>query len=80
MMMGVLLYAMAAAVVGGLDSPVGAVVGGLIIGVSEALVGTYTPKDLLGPDMKLTVTLVIILVVLLVRPTGIFGRRTLRRV
>lgn len=80
MMMGVLLYAFAAAVVGGLDSPVGAIVGGLIIGVSENLVGTYTPQEWLGPDMKLTVTLLIIVVVLLIRPTGIFGKRALRRV
>ena len=80
MMMGVLLYAFAAAVLGGLDSPVGAVVGGLIIGIAENLVGTYTPKEWLGPDMKLTVTLVIIVLVLLIRPTGIFGRRALRRV
>jgi branched-chain amino acid transport system permease protein len=80
MMMGVLLYAFAAAVLGGLDSPVGAVVGGLIIGITENLVGTYTPKEWLGPDMKLTVTLIIIVLVLLVRPTGIFGRRALRRV
>lgn len=80
MMMGVLLYAFAAAVLGGLDSPVGAVVGGLIIGIAENLVGTYTPKEWLGPDMKLTVTLLIIVLVLLVRPTGIFGRRALRRV
>ena len=80
MMMGVLLYAFAAAVLGGLDSPVGAIVGGLIIGVTENLVGTYTPQEWLGPDMKLTVTLMIMVLVLLVRPTGIFGRRTLRRV
>jgi branched-chain amino acid transport system permease protein len=80
MMMGVLLYAFAAAVLGGLDSPVGAIVGGLIIGISENLVGAYTPSEWLGPDMKLTVTLGIIFLVLLVRPTGIFGRRVLRRV
>jgi branched-chain amino acid transport system permease protein len=80
MMMGVLLYAFAAAVLGGLDSPVGAIVGGLIIGITENLVGTYTPQDVLGPDMKLTVTLIIIVLVLLVRPTGLFGRRALRRV
>jgi branched-chain amino acid transport system permease protein len=80
MMMGVLLYAFAAAVLGGLDSPVGAIVGGLIIGITENLVGTYTPQDVLGPDMKLTVTLIIIVLVLLVRPTGIFGKRAMRRV
>ena len=80
MMMGVLLYAFAAAVLGGLDSPVGAIVGGLIIGVSENMVGTYTPQEWLGPDMKLTVTLMIMISVLLIRPTGLFGKRTLRRV
>ena len=80
MMLGVLLYAFAAAVLGGLDSPFGAVVGGLIIGITENLVGTYSPESWLGPDMSLTVTVAIIVLVLLVRPTGIFGRRALRRV
>jgi len=80
LMVGALLYAFAAAVLGGLDSPVGAIVGGLIIGISENLVGAYTPQEWLGPEMKLTVTLCIILVVLLIRPTGIFGKRELRRV
>ncbi|MGQ9572976.1 MAG: branched-chain amino acid ABC transporter permease [Dehalococcoidia bacterium] len=80
MMLGVLLYAFAAAVLGGLDSPFGAVVGGLIIGVTENLVGTYSPESWLGPDMSLTVTVVIIIFILLVRPTGIFGKRALRRV
>jgi branched-chain amino acid transport system permease protein len=85
MMMGVLLYAFAAAVLGGMDSPPGAVVGGLTLGIVENLVGTYTTKeyigvDWFGPEMKLTAALVIIVLVLLIRPTGLFGRRTLRRV
>jgi branched-chain amino acid transport system permease protein len=80
MMLAVLLYAFAAAVLGGLDSPLGAVVGGLIIGVTENLVGTYSPESWLGPDMSLTVTVAIIILVLVIRPSGIFGRRSLRRV
>ena len=85
MMLGVLLYAFAAAVLGGMDSAPGAVVGGLTLGIVENLVGTYTTKeyigvDWFGPEMKLTAALLIIVLVLVVRPTGLFGRRTLRRV
>jgi branched-chain amino acid transport system permease protein len=85
MMLGVLLYAFAAAVLGGMDSPPGAVVGGLILGVTENLVGTYTDAkyihvDWFGPDMKLTAALLVIVLVLMVRPTGLFGRKHLRRV
>jgi branched-chain amino acid transport system permease protein len=85
MMLGVLLYAFAAAVLGGMDSPPGAVVGGLILGIVENLVGTYTTEqylhvDWFGPEMKLTAALVVIVLVLMIRPTGIFGRKALRRV
>jgi len=85
MMLGVLLYAFAAAVLGGMDSPPGAVVGGLILGVTENLFGTYTDAkyinvDWFGADMKLTAALLIIVLVLMVRPTGLFGRKHLRRV
>jgi branched-chain amino acid transport system permease protein len=85
MMLGVLLYAFAAAVLGGMDSAPGAVVGGLILGIVENLVGTYTTKeyihvDWFGPELKLTAALLVIVLVLLIRPTGLFGRRTLRRV
>lgn len=85
MMLGVLLYAFAAAVLGGMDSPPGAVVGGLTLGIVENLVGTYTTKeyigvDWFGPELKLTAALLIIVLVLLIRPTGLFGRRILRRV
>jgi len=79
-MLAVLLYAFAAAVLGGLNSPPGAILGGFIIGVAENLLGTYTPEEWLGPEMKLPLTLLLLVLVLLVRPTGLFGRRAVRRV
>ena len=79
-MLGVLLFAFSAAVLGGLNSPPGAIVGGFIIGVAENLLGTYTPEQWLGPDMKLPLTLLLLVLVLLVRPTGLFGKPTVRRV
>jgi branched-chain amino acid transport system permease protein len=76
----VLLYAFAAAVLGGLNSPVGAVVGGFLIGIMENLFGTYTPEEWLGAEMKLPLTLLILILVLLVKPTGLFGQAATRRV
>jgi branched-chain amino acid transport system permease protein len=78
MMQGVLLYAFAAAVLGGLDSPLGAVVGGLLLGVTLNLLGTYV--NFIGSELQLAVGLAIILGVLLVRPAGLFGREAVRRV
>ncbi|HSC91597.1 MAG TPA: branched-chain amino acid ABC transporter permease [Gaiellaceae bacterium] len=78
LMQPILLYAFAAAVLGGLDSPLGAVVGGLAVGVMVNLVGTYV--DFVGADLRLPVALGIILVVLVARPTGLFGREAMRRV
>jgi branched-chain amino acid transport system permease protein len=78
LMQPILLYAFAAAVLGGVDSPLGAVVGGLAIGVGVNLVGTYV--DFVGADLRLPVALLVILVVLLVRPTGLFGHEAVRRV
>jgi branched-chain amino acid transport system permease protein len=75
---GIQLYAFAAATVGGFTSPMGAVVGGLLVGVTENLVGTYV--SFIGTELKLTVALAMIIIVLLVRPTGLFGRTTVRRV
>jgi branched-chain amino acid transport system permease protein len=71
LMGGVLVYAFAGAALGGFDSPLGAVVGSWIIGVAENLAGTYV--DAIGPDLKVLVPLAIIFVVLLVRPSGLFG-------
>jgi branched-chain amino acid transport system permease protein len=76
MMGGVLLYAFAGALLGGITSPVGAVVGGLIVGVTENLVGTY----LIASQLKLTVALALIILVLVFRPNGLFGTAIVRRV
>lgn len=78
LMFGVLIYAIAAAAVGGLDSPVGAVVGGLSIGVIENLAGSYI--GFVGTDLKILVPLVLIVAVLLLRPEGLFGSRQVMRV
>jgi branched-chain amino acid transport system permease protein len=78
LMQGVLLYALAAAVLGGLESPLGAVVGGLTLGVVLNLLGRYV--DFFGGQMRLAGGLLVILLVLLVRPTGLFGRVQARRV
>src|SRR5713101_8026753 len=78
MMGGIQLYAFAAATVGGFTSPLGAVVGGLLVGVTENLVGTYV--SFIGTELKLTVALAMIIIVLLVRPSGLFGRSFVRRV
>lgn len=79
-MISVVLYAFAAAVLGGLDSPGGAIVGGFTVGVMENLLGTYTPQATFGPEMKLPLTLLLLVIVLLIRPTGLFGRTEARRV
>ena len=72
MMSGILLYAFAAALLGGIDNPGGAVLGGFLVGVLENLLGAYV----VGTELKLTVALVLIIGVLVVRPSGLFGRTT----
>lgn len=72
MMDDVLLYAFAGAVLGGMTSYVGAIVGSLVVGVVESLVTTYV--SFIGGDLGLVVAVVLIWVVLLVRPQGLFGR------
>jgi len=76
MMTGVLLYAFAGALIGGIDSPVGAVLGGFIVGVLENLMGTYV----VGTELKLSVALVLIVGVLIVKPSGLMGRKLVTRV
>jgi branched-chain amino acid transport system permease protein len=76
MMAGVLLYAFAAALLGGIDSPGGAVLGGFLVGVLENVVGAYV----IGTELKLTIALLIIVGVLVVRPSGLFGKVVVARV
>jgi branched-chain amino acid transport system permease protein len=78
MMLVVLIYGFAAAVLGGIDSPVGAVVGGLVLGVVINLLGAYV--DFVGQELRLPTALAVLLLVLIVRPTGLFGRVHVRRV
>jgi branched-chain amino acid transport system permease protein len=76
MMFGILLYAFAGALLGGIDNPLGAVLGGFAVGIIENLGGAY----LVGTELKLTLALVIIVVVLVVKPTGLLGRAVQSRV
>ncbi len=78
MMSGILIYAFASATLGGFTSPGGAVVGGFLVGVMENLAGTYV--SFIGTSLKLTVALAVIVVVLLVKPSGLFGRPVVHRV
>jgi branched-chain amino acid transport system permease protein len=78
MMLVVLIYAFSAAVLGGIDSPVGAVVGGLSLGVVINLLSRYV--DFVGTELRLPTALAILLVVLIIRPQGLFGHKAVRRV
>jgi branched-chain amino acid transport system permease protein len=78
MMLVVLIYAFAAAVLGGIDSPVGAVVGGLLLGVVINLLGAYV--NFVGQELRLPTALAVLLLVLVIRPSGLFGRVVVRKV
>ena len=76
MMLGILLYGFAAALLGGIDNPFGAVVGGFVVGVLENLLGAYV----IGTELKLTVALVLIVLTLTLKPNGLFGKTVVTRV
>lgn len=76
MMGGVLLYAFAGALVGGIDNPGGAVFGGFLVGVLENVLGAFV----IGNELKLAVALVLIIGVLVVKPSGFFGKVHVSRV
>lgn len=78
MMLTILLYGFAGAVLGGLTSPPGAVLGGFIVGIVENLAGTYIP--VIGGELKLTIALALIVGVLVFKPAGLLGRRIVQRV
>ena len=79
-MLSVLVYAFAAAVLGGIDSPTGAVAGAYILGVGISLLGTYVDFVKNSPELELPIALGVLLVILLFRPAGLFGRVVVRRV
>ena len=76
MMSGILLYGFAAALLGGIDNPGGAVLGGFIVGVLENLLGAYV----IGTELKLSVALVLIVTTLTLKPNGLFGKHVVTRV
>src|SRR6185437_11116656 len=76
MMSGILLYGFAAALLGGIDNPLGAVFGGFVVGILENVAGAY----IVGTELKLTVALIIIVGVLVAKPSGLFGRTLVTRV
>lgn len=77
MMVTILLYGFAGAVVGGLTSPGGAVFGGFLVGVVENL-ASFVPH--FGAEMKLSIALALIILVLTLKPSGLFGRKIVSRV
>jgi branched-chain amino acid transport system permease protein len=78
-MLIILTYSFAAAVLGGIDSPVGSVVGAFLIGIGISLLSGYA-SSFLGTELQLPVALAVLLVVLVLRPAGLFGRVVVRRV
>lgn len=78
MMVAVVIYALAAATLGGWDSPAGAIVGGLVIGVAESLGATYL--RFIGPELKVGIPFALMAIVLVLRPQGLFGRTAVLRV
>jgi branched-chain amino acid transport system permease protein len=78
MMDGALVYALAAVIIGGLSSPLGAVVAAWLIGVLENLAAVYVP--FIGYDLRIAVPFLLLFVVLILRPQGLFGRKVVVRV
>ncbi len=72
---GVFVYALTAAVLGGLDNPLGTIIGGVGLGIGLSYVSGY-----LGPELVTLAALAILVVVLAVRPNGLFGKALARSV
>lgn len=77
MMFPLLIYGLCAATLGGLTNPFGAIAGGVLIGVIENLTATYVP--VVGADLKIAAPLLLIFLVLMFRPQGLFGERQVAR-
>ncbi len=78
MMVSVVIYALAAATLGGWDSPLGAIVGGLVVGVAESLCATFV--SFIGNELKVGVPFALMAIILLARPQGLFGTTAVIRV
>jgi branched-chain amino acid transport system permease protein len=78
MMISILLYGFAGPVLGGLTSPGGAVLGGFLVGIVENLAGTFIP--VIGGELKLPIALMLIVAVLVFKPSGLMGRTVVQRV
>ncbi len=78
----VVFRAFPAIIIGGLDSVVGAVVGGFLVGIAEIVIGTYTAgiSNIVGVGFGTIVPYLLMLVFLLFRPYGLFGTEEIRRV
>jgi len=76
MMMSIIIYAFAGALLGGITNPWGAVIGGFMVGIFENLVGAYV----VGSELKLSVALALIVAIVTMKPEGLFGRRVVHRV
>ena len=75
------LAAFPAMILGGLDSPKGAVIGGLVIGVTQTLTAGYQPEyaAFLGNNFYAVMPYVVMIVILLIRPYGLFGTKEVQR-
>ncbi|SFV11546.1 branched-chain amino acid ABC transporter permease [Pseudoduganella namucuonensis] len=78
MMAPVLIYALASATLGGWDSPVGAVLGGLLIGVAESVGAAFL--SFIGAELRLAIPIAVTLAILFIRPAGLFGKQGVVRV
>jgi branched-chain amino acid transport system permease protein len=78
MMVRVLIFSLVAATLGGLDSLGGAVLGGLVVGVTQTMLGGYVP--FVGSQLSLPGALLVMVAILVFRPTGLFGTRKIERV
>ncbi len=77
MMVPVVIYALAAATLGGWDSPVGAIIGGLVVGVAESLGATFV--GFIGSELKIAIPFIVMAIVLVLRPQGLFGKTAVMR-
>lgn len=77
MLVGIMSYSLIAVVIGGLQSPLGAMIGGIVVGVTENLASSI---PFIGSELKFDVVFLLLLFILVIRPRGLWGRAEGRRV